>query len=320
MLRKDYERLLTKVATLYYNEEKSQQEISDILQLSRSKVCRLLAEARNIGIVQIVVKPSVLFCNDLETKFERRFGLREAIIVNDTDENNLLMALGEAGANYLSRIITSNDIIGISWGQTLFHVVNQLQPFGVSGTRILQLVGSLNNSKQNVQASELARRLGKIFSSEIHFLHCPALVTSSQVKEGLLEDANIKKVFELGKKSTIAVLGIGSMSLDSELFKNNHLNSIWHSKLIEHGAVGDICMRFFDKNGISCCNELDDLVVGMNIDNIRKIRTVVCIAGGIQKAEAILGALRSRIPNVLIIDKSTANKVLELDYREVNTV
>ena len=309
---RDYERLLNKVAILYYNEEKSQQQIAEILQLSRSKVCRMLAEAKNIGLVQIYIKQSLLFCNEIESRLERQFGLREAIVVNSDEEQNLMNLIGEAGADYLKRIVTSKDIIGVSWGQTILSVVNQLQPFDVTGTKIVQLVGGLNNSGQNVQAVDLTRRLGELFNSEVQLLHCPALVINSQVKQGLLEDLNIRNVLEIGKKATIALLGIGNMSDNSELFKNKYLSSNWHSKLIKNGAVGDVCMRFFNKDGVSCCKGIDDQVMGITLENIKNIRTVICIAYGIEKAEAILGALNGRIPDVLITDKITAELVLEL--------
>ena len=310
---KDYERLLSKVATYHYVEEKSQLEIADILGLSRSKVCRMIADAKSLGIVQISVKYPVSTCNELEMQFEKRFKLREAIIVNDFEEDNMMPVLGQAGADYLRRIVTSEDIIGISWGETLFHVVNQLQPFHTTGTKVVQLVGGLNNSGQNLQAVELARRLGKFFNSDPTLLHCPAVVTNSQVMEGLLEDENIQKVIQLWKKTTVALVGIGSMEPDSELFKNNHLSLHWHEMLNESVAVGDVCMRFFDQLGNKCCHELNELIMGITLETLKTVRTVICIARGTHKANAILGALNSEIPNVLITDRETAKMILEID-------
>lgn len=312
---RDNDRLLTKVANLYYNEEKSQREIADKLKLSKSKVCRILRDAKLNGVVQIIIKSPLSVCNDLEEKFERLFQLREAIIVNDDgDKNNInnLLSVGQAGADYLRRIVSPKDIIGISWGQTLLSLVNQLVPYEASGTKIVQLVGGLNNGTQNVQATELTRRLGNILNGETHLLHCPAVVTSSQVKEGLLEDKNIRNVFDLGVKSTIALFGIGTVDTDSELFKSNTLSQSWYTDLKEKGAVGDVCMRFYDINGKPCCPELDSVIMGMSIDNIKKIKTVVCIAQGEIKAEAILGALKGGIPDILITNKSTASKILQI--------
>lgn len=310
---KDYERLLSKVAAYHYVEEKSQLEIAQILGFSRSKICRMIAEAKNLGIVQISVKYPVSTCNDLEMQFEKRFKLREAIIVNDFEEDNVMPILGQAGADYLRRVVTSEDIIGISWGETLFNVVNQLQQFHVAGTKVVQLVGGLNNSGQNLQAVELARRLGEFFNSEPTLLHCPAVVTNPLVKEGLLEDENIQKVIELWKKTTIALVGIGSMSPDSELFKNNHLSLHWHEMLDKSVAVGDVCMRFFDQAGNNSCEELNELIMGITLETLKAVGTVVCIARGTEKANAILGALNCGIPNVLITDRETAKRILKID-------
>lgn len=307
------ERLLTRVANLYFNEEKSQREIADKLRLSKSKVCRMIREAKLNGTVQVIIKSPLWVCNGLEEEFERLFQLREAIIVNDDgDENDNLISIGQAGADYLKRIVSPKDIIGISWGQTLLSLVNQLAPYETFGTKIVQLVGGLSNGTQNDQAAELTRRLGDILNGETYLLHCPAVVTSPQVKEGLIEDKNIRDVFELGIKSTIALFGIGAIESNSELFKSNTLSQLWYSYLKEKGAVGDVCMGFYDINGKPCCPELDNVVMGMSINDIKKIKTVVCIAQGESKAEAILGALKGNIPDVLITNKSTANKILQI--------
>jgi len=209
--------------------------------------------------------------------------------------------------------VTPEDIIGVSWGHTLYELVNQLQPFGVEGTKVVQLVGGLNNGAQDVEAAELARRLSMVFNSSPVLLHCPAVVANPEVKKGLLEDNNIKQILELGKKATIALVGIGTTSPDSILFKKGHLSSQWHSDLVKRGAAGDVCMRFFMDDGSPCDSDLDELIMGIPLESLKKVRSVICIAGGIQKAQAILGALRGKIPDVLVTDKITADKVLELD-------
>ncbi|MBZ4655106.1 MAG: hypothetical protein PWQ97_1502 [Tepidanaerobacteraceae bacterium] len=309
----EHERLRAKAATLYYMEGKSQREIAEKLQLSTSKVFRLIAEARSMGIVQINIIQPIMSCNSLETEFERRFNLREAIIINAQDDDNILQILGQAGADYLKRIVTPDDIIGISWGHTLFELVNQLQPFGIEGTKVVQLVGGLNNGAENLEAAELARRLSMVFNSSPVLLHCPAVVTNPEVKKGLLEDKNIKEILELGAKTTIALVGIGTISPDSILFKKGHLSSQWRAELIRRGAVGDVCMRFFMEDGSPCSSGLDDLIMGISLNSLKKVHSVICIAGGTHKAHAILGALKGNIPDVLVTDKATAEKIIELD-------
>lgn len=309
----DHERLRAKAAMLYYNEGMSQRDIAQRLQISPSKVFRLLADAKSSGVVQISIKQPISSCGDLEAEFERRYNLKEAIIINAFDDDNVLAALGQAAADYLKRIVSSDDIIGISWGRSLLETVNHLQPFGVEGTKVVQLVGGLNDKVQGVEAFDLSRRLAGIFGSAPELLHCPAVVTNPSVKEGLLQDIKISRVFELAKNATIALVGIGTTLPDSTLFRKSHIPFSWQRVLIDQGAVGDVCMRFFLEDGSYCNSGLDEIIMGICPEDLKNIKTVIGVAGCVEKALPLLGALRGSITDVLVTDKTTAKKVLELD-------
>lgn len=306
-----YERLLSKIASYYYIEEKSQAQIADMLGLSKSKVFRMLSQAKEMDIVQISIKHPINTCNELEMQFEKVFNLREAIIINDNSNEGNLYELGQAGADYLGRVVTAKDVIGISWGNTLLHVVDRLQSQKVNNVEVVQLVGGFNNSGQNVQAVDLTRRVGNIFNAQPSILYCPAVVTSTDVKKGLIADENIVKVMNKWNTVTIGLVGIGSMSPNSILFKENHLSEKWHKKLMNKNIVGDLCMRFYDIDGNNCSDDLNRYIMGIEWETLRNIRTLVCVAAGIDKAEAILGALNSKIPNVLITNKTTAQEILK---------
>lgn len=304
-----HERLLAKIAHNYYIEEMSQRQIADTLSLSYAKVSRMLAEAKRMGMVQVNIKYPVDTNQKLESKIEKEFGLREAIIVRTTKENRLRM-MGQAGADLLARLATPKDVIGVSWGYTLLHVVNQLSAAHKTGAEVVQLVGGLNGGGQNVQAVELAKRLGQIYDSDPNMLYCPAVVANPVVKKGLMEDESITHVMELWSKVTISLIGIGSMSKDSVLFKEHHLSDHWFDHLQERNAVGDMCMRFFDEAGQACSRELDDVLMGVSLEEMDKIKTVICVAGGPEKAKAIIGAMRTGIPDVLVTDYDTAKAML----------
>lgn len=304
-----HERLLAKIAHNYYIEEMSQREIADSLALSYAKVSRMLAEAKRLGLVQVSIKYPVDTNQWLEAEMEKRFGLREAIIVTSLSGNRLRV-MGQAGADALQRIATSKDVIGISWGSSLLHLVNQLPSAQKAGAEIVQLVGGLNGGGQNVQAVDLAKRLGQIYDSDPNILYCPAVVANHMVKAGLMEDESITHVMELWNQVTISLIGIGSMSKESVLFKEHHLSDQWFTYLQEKGAVGDMCMRFFDKDGQACSSELDEVLMGVDLKSMGNMKTVICVAGGIDKAEAIAGALHTGIPDILVTDLETAKEVL----------
>jgi DNA-binding transcriptional regulator LsrR (DeoR family) len=74
------QRLLERVALLYYEDDLTQEDVAARLSISRSKVVRLLQEARRTGIVQIRVLAPQHANRDLERRLETRFGLQQAVV------------------------------------------------------------------------------------------------------------------------------------------------------------------------------------------------------------------------------------------------
>ncbi|GAB4488001.1 MAG: hypothetical protein Fur0016_05000 [Anaerolineales bacterium] len=152
----DETRLLVKVSKLYYEDGLSQEEILARLNLSRSKISRLLQQAREAGIIQIsVLTPKHLF-SDLETRLERQFGLQEALVVESHTEDspeNIQRGLGIAAAGYLERSLNGFNTLGISWGATLNSMVAAVRPLtGFSG-KVLQIIGGLGRPEAEVHAA-----------------------------------------------------------------------------------------------------------------------------------------------------------------------
>jgi DNA-binding transcriptional regulator LsrR (DeoR family) len=78
------------------------------------------------------------------------------------------------------------------------------------------------------------------------------------------------------------------------------------------GAVGEICARFFDIRGRPCVTSLDRRMVALDLSQLRALPLVVGVAGGRQKAAAILGAARGGYLKSLVTDEITARDVLAL--------
>jgi DNA-binding transcriptional regulator LsrR (DeoR family) len=78
------------------------------------------------------------------------------------------------------------------------------------------------------------------------------------------------------------------------------------------GAVGEICTRFFDIDGLPCDTSLDRRMVALDLSQLRSVPLVVGVACGRQKAAAILGAVRGGYVKSLVTDDITATDVLAL--------
>lgn len=307
-------RLLTKVSKLYYEENLTQDEIMERLQLSRSKVSRLLQRARERGIVKItVMSPPGLF-PDLEAELESRYYLNEAIVVEARDPQSQTLVsreLGIAAANYLSRTLQDNDVIGISWGTTLSYMVAALQPRSVPNAHVVQIIGGLGPPESEVHATDLCRRLAQLLQCRLTLLPAPGIVDRVEAKEAILSDSHVRHAFDLFPRINVAYVGIGAPTPDSVIMRDGSILT-WDEldNLLKKGAVGDIALRFFDAHGQPVISEVDQRVIGITLEQLRQIKRVVGVAGGPQKVDVLRGALRGRLINVLITDHATASRLV----------
>jgi DNA-binding transcriptional regulator LsrR (DeoR family) len=108
----------------------------------------------------------------------------------------------------------------------------------------------------------------------------------------------------------MAYVGIGAPCRSVVIRDGNIMSQAELEGLLKLGAVGDIALRYFDQDGRPICGELDERVIGITLEELKKIEWVVGVAGGVEKLQAIRGALLGKNVNVLITDQHTAMELL----------
>lgn len=319
MRASDHQRLLVKVSRLYYEKEQTQSEISKRLRLSRQKVQRLLQEARQEGVVQISIRPVMGVFDDLERALEESYGLREVVIVETADYRDhdiVTREVGVAAAELLLRIIQDLDTIAISWGSSLLGMVNALYAsvnyMNSSGIRVVQGLGGLGNPTNETHAAELTRRLASVLGGQAVLLPAPGVAGTRAASEAFRTDPYVQQALQTAASANLAFMGIGAPRQDSILVQKGTIVSWEELKgLKAQGAVGDINLRYFDSDGQSVDSDLNSRVIGLSLDEICQIDTVVGVAGGEAKFDAIKGSMRGQLIDVLITDDRTAQRLLE---------
>lgn len=306
--------LLTKVARLYYEQKVRQPEIAKRLDISQSRVSRLLTQAVEIGVVRITIVSPNSVHPELEEKLREKLGLRDVIIahVDDDSEESALSAIGSTGASYLEATLSETDCIGLSsWSSTLLAVVDAMAPGLVKAREIVQIQGGVGNPTAQVQATRLTERFAAVTGGTAKYLAAPGVVANKAVREGLFQDPYIGQVAEDWNKLTVALLGIGALQ-PSKLLKDsgNTLGDDDLQSLSEAKAVGDVCLHYFDENGIAVESALEDRVIAISAEQLRAIPRRIGMAGGKRKAEAILAAAKGNWIDVLITDSTTAEALL----------
>ena len=305
------ERDLLRICYLYYREEKTQEEISSLFGLSRFKVNRLLKEARNKGLVTIHIHDPLEKLTELEFKLTKEFGLKGSIVVraNRFSEKTAQEQVGEAGADYLTHVIDGFRVLGVSWGRTLYHVVRNVKPLEARDLTVVQISGGLGTI-EGTDTNILTMMLSQKFGGRAYVIQAPVIVKNRLIKESLLGESKIREALDRAKRSDGVILGIGAVDKGGGLWRAGFLDQKDEVRLKKAGAVGAMGGRFYNVYGETCFNDLDDRIIGLTLDELRKIKHKIGIASGSEKVDAILGALRGRLLDMFITDEKTAEGLL----------
>jgi DNA-binding transcriptional regulator LsrR (DeoR family) len=308
-------RLMTKVARLYHERDVLQPEIARRLHVSQARVSRLLKQAEQEGIVRTtVVVPEGMWTTGVEDLLEEAYGLREAVVVEcfDPSEDSIAYDLGVATATYLEASLTGGDVVGISsWSATLLAAVDAMRRLPRAGAdRVIQLFGGVGNPSAEAHAARLTQRFADLSGASPTFLLAPGIATSPQAREALLQDRFVQEAMAALDEMTLALVGIGALEPSTLLQRSGNIFAEDELRALgERGAVGDICLRFFDAVGRPVASDFDRRVIGVELEQLRGVDRSVGVAGGERKYEAIRGALLGGWINVLVTDHVTAERL-----------
>ncbi len=308
-------RLIARVAQMYHVEKQRQADIASHLRMSQATVSRMLKKAQEEEIVRTtVVSPSGTYA-ELEAELRSRFGLSEAIVVECTEDRDgaIMARIGEAAAHFVEATLQTDEIIGVSsWSETILRMVENIHPMKSGKAKsVVQTLGGMGNPTVQMHANQLTARLAKLSGAEAHVLSAPGVAQSREAKLVLLGDPFVRETMDLFARITLAVVGIGAVEPSRMLARSgNVFSSRELADVAEAGGVGDMSLRFFDANGAYVKTPLDDRVIGITLEELAQVDRVMALAGGKAKTEAIRGALKTGIIDLLITDKFTARRLV----------
>jgi DNA-binding transcriptional regulator LsrR (DeoR family) len=307
-------RLIARVAQMYHVEGMRQADIAKIMHMSQATVSRMLRRAEQENIVRTTVIPPPGTFADLETALRERYGLTEAIVIDcSEDRDGAIMArIGEAAAHFLEVTLQQDEIIGVSsWSQTILRMVDNIHPLkGAKARHVVQILGGMGDSSVQIHATELTAKLAKLTGGEARLLLVQGITSSREAKLVMLADPVVRETMDLFARLSLAIVGIGAVQPSELLARSgNVFSSREIAMLNDAGAVGEISYRFYDKNGKPVETPLNERVIGISLEDLRKASRVMALAGGQSKTEAIGGALKLGIIDVLVTDKFTAARL-----------
>jgi lsr operon transcriptional repressor len=306
-------RLCARVARLYYESGLTQEQIGQLLGLSRMKVNRLISLAIKSGVVHIdIVGPDEPHA-DLLGRLESTFGLQDARIVSDpTPEQGLRTVLAAAAADWLADRLVDGLVIGLGLGRTVALIPETFSVPRAVSCRFVTLEGVGVSPSAGFAAYDVTSRLAEAAGGRAEIISAPTFVSTPAIRDALITEPSVSASLEVARQAGLMIQSVGSVTSDALLFRHGTLTEGDLTRLQQAGAVGDALGHFFDANGEPVSWPTDELHVGLRLDDMKQCPSSAIVAGGEDKVLAIRGAIRGKFANVLITDVSTAERLLEL--------
>ena len=304
--------MVADVARLYYEEHKNVKEIAVLFETSSSTVSRMLREAKDLKIVQVVIRYPFLTLPSLGQQIKQYFGLKEAYVLPDFRGKypDLMERVGRLAAHVLEEHLEEGMTLGVSLGMAVACTARAFtMPRSIHCT-VVRLHGASDTEIQ--ESKNLAQIFSDQLGNEFKIIPSPLIMQSSSSCELILREPIVQDVIRIAEESEIALVGLGSLDTSVSTLVRNHLQT--EKELLalrEDGAVGEVCGKYYDAQGNVLDTEFNHRTVSIDIKKLRNVNFVLGVAAGAAKVDPILGAVRGGLINILVTDAGTARLLLK---------
>lgn len=314
-----------RIARYYYKDELSQDEISKREGFSRSQVSRLIDKARDMGMVRIELVPPAEPRSEEIGAIEKALGLKRVIVAPGRPSpqgGGLAVArtIAAASADEVADAIAGCKVVGIGWGRTLYAVSEQLPEGRSDGIerRFVPLVGISGDEDPSLQINTIIDRFSAKHKGRGLFVNAPA-VREKVGELPRIERERMATLRDLWDAVEVAIVGLGAPPVNSSGFIAE-LPESTRAELAERGAVGDILGQFFLADGSVI--EIGDGYerLAFDLQRLRSLERVLCLAGGGAKVAGIAAAARAGYITDLVTDEATASALYGLVTRSRESV
>ncbi len=304
------EQLAVRVARCYYELGMTQLEIATSLSIGRARVIRLLAEARERGVVSITIHSPLLENEVLIDELRQRYDLLMADVCMSraTDEHALAQQIAAAACLSVRPFLIDDITIGLGWGITLQAFATQLKPTARRGVSVAALLGSLTR-RSTMTRFEATTALAARLDAECLYLPAPIVCDSEDSRRVLIEQPMFRNIQKVALKADLALVSIGG--LDSATIRAVGLiNDREFKRLQKRNAIGNFLGYYIDADGgiIDCA--MNRRIIGIPGERFRRIPRRILISGGESKVDAMHAVLAQGFINGLVTDQQTARALL----------
>jgi lsr operon transcriptional repressor len=300
------EEMLARIAWFYYHDNLTQGEIGKRLDIPRLKVSRLLEKGRQLGVIKVQINSRFKGCLELEESLQQYFGLKHIRVLPALEQNEINTRLGIGASQMLMSVMKPNQLLAIGFGETIMQTIKYCNEFITHNhLKLITLSGGVGPYMKGI---------GELDGScSISIIPAPLRASSVEAAKLFKREACVRDTMRAAGAADVAIVGIGSTRQKGQatLLRSGYINEDSQQELRAKGAIGDILGYFMQHDGaIQPDTVLHDELISLPLEKLVKIPTVIGIAGGENKVEAILSALKGKYINSLVTEEITARMIL----------
>jgi deoxyribonucleoside regulator len=302
-------------ARMYYGAGQSAQEIAAYLQVSRSTVSRLLAYAREAGVVEVRVHETADHVSGTAAELAARYPRVRFQVIGvppSASAGRINTTVAQYAAHTVAGMVEPGMTIGVAWGNTISSLIDHLHPRPVNDLRVVQLDGAGNSVSLGLAyASDIIVRFAENFAGSHYLFPVPAFFDHAETKEALWKERSIRQILALQESADLLLFSTGALVGDpsSHIYTAGYLSEREAQDLRAAGVVGDIATVFFDVTG-SGDLPINRRSSGPPLSLYARSRHSVCVASGAGKVPGLVAALSAGYISDLIVDNRTAMELI----------
>lgn len=301
---------LAHVARRYYLEDWKQIDIAHELGVSRPLISRMLTEARELGVVEILVHEPGAGSARLLDQLRQFSSIQGGVLVEDGGDDDATNRLLSQGAVDVLRQIGTRSL-GVGWGYLIGQLVTWLeenpQP-NSSVTDICPLVGNASIPARNYQSNENVRLMAQQLGAVPHFLYLPALPDNLEEKQLLCSTEVYRQIYQQWEGLDTALVNIGNYPSSPDFASLVRYGSL----LQQQHACGRMLVYYFNEAGTVIQSE-QDFAIQIPLDTLRRCPNIIGVCSANTSTKALRGALRSGVFTHIVARASLAQTLFSQD-------
>ena len=310
------------VLVLHFVDGMKQSEIAATLNLSTSKINRLITQGRKLGMVKIAIDSPFQRLVDLENRLSGVAGLATSVVTPTVpgSAESTLQQVGKAAANQVLETLRNGDVIAITGGKAVSAVVQNMQAERSFDVTVVPLTGGVQG-KYYTDVNHLATQLAERLGGKTMLVHAPLFAENRSQRDMLLDMTSIREVFDLARRAAIALVGIGSIDTPGSSYYDLHpMPNPDLEFIVRSGVRGEFLAHLIREDGALADYPFNSRLVALDPAELSQIPRRIGVVAGAEKVLPIQAVLNGRFLDSLVIDEATTEAVLERMEKLQNVV